>query len=608
MKSQLIFLFKYGLFWLAYALVARLIFVLFFLKKTIGFGFYEYRMIFQKGFVMDLSLMGYVLLVTCIAMTVLIFLPKKIFNNFFRIFTLFLLVVFTVIVLGDLSAFQVWGYHLDSSVIEYLKTPKNVTASATASVWIFGVLAFAFIVSAFYYLFNKWVICRFRPEKRSWWNAAVLLFIGGAMILPIRGGLNVSPMNISFVFFSKKHPFANQAAINPIWNFLSEIVYMNERKASFHFMDQPEADALVDSLYRSSSDYPRLLKTPRPNVVVILLESFTANAVGVLGGVPGVTPTLDKLASEGLLFSRIYATGARSDRGVVGVLSAVPSHPVVPILSIPKKLSTLSSFSKDFEKAGYQTHFYYTGDINFFGFRAFATDNFQQIVTEDDFSGEAIQHRNKWGVHDGYMFDKLLQDIQKSPDPSLFFAFTLSSHEPFDVPGEKRIQGNSTEQLFLNSVAYTDAELGRFIDECKKDGIWDKTLFVLIADHGVRYVHNSKPFAPESFHIPLIFTGGALSVRDSVVSTIGSQTDLPATLLAQFVMDHRAYRYSKNLLSDSVPQSAFFANPSSVGIISPEGVTVFDVAGNFFSEGDSISRNCREVQAYLQTIDSEQMN
>lgn len=608
MKNQLFFILKYGLFWLFFAFVSRLFFVLFLFEKTSGFGFYEYRMMFQKGLWMDLSLMGYILLVTCVLLAIFVFLPEKWTKLFFRVFTLILLLVFTAVVLGDMQAFKVWGYHLDASVIEYLKTPKEVLASASSGVLIVSALAYAVIVFLFFLLAEKWIFSRTHFDKKREWNALVLLFIGAAMILPIRGGVNVSPMNVSFVFFSKKHPFANQAAVNPIWNFLSEMLYSNKRKATFHFMERREAYRIVDSLYHTSPGFKRVLGVARPNVVIILLESFTANGIEALGGVPGVTPNLDRLAKEGLLFSNIYATGARSDRGLAAVLAATPSHPVVPIMSIPKKLVTLSSFTKDFENAGYNTHFYYTGDLNFFGFRAFATDNFQHIVTEDDFSGEAIRNRNKWGVHDEYMFDKLLSDMQKSPDPSLFFAFTLSSHEPFDVPGEKRVQGETTEELFLNSMAYTDAQLGRFIENCKRNGLWNKTLFVFVADHGVRYVHNPDPSAPEAFHIPLIFTGGALSVRDSTVTTIGSQTDVAATLLAQAGLDHSAYKYSRNLLADTVPQAAFFANPSVVGLISPSGETVFDIRGRFFSKGDSIKENCREIKAYLQTIDSEQMN
>ena len=607
MKNWLLFLLKYYLFWLFYAFVMRWIFLLFFWKKTTAFGLYEYFMIFRKGLLMDLSLGGYVMVAACLLLIFFTILPVKGIKNAFRVLTLVLLVVFTSIILGDIQVFKVWGYHLDSSVMEYLKTPKEAAASATIGIWVLSIMALVVLVLAFYTLFERFILRNILSYTSRWWYALVFLLIGSIMILPIRGGLNTSPMNVSFAFFSNKYPFANQAAINPVWNFLSEIVHSGERKISFHFMEPSQANQILEDIYTVSSDYPHLLKISKPNVVVILLESFTANAVGVLGGVPGVTPNLDRLAKEGLLFSRIYATGARSDRGMAGLLSAVPSHPRVSILEIPKQVSSLPVFSREMEKNGYTTHFYYGGDLNFFGFRAFATSNFQHIISESDFSGEAVKNRARWGIHDAYLFDKILEDMQKSSTPSLYFAFTLSSHEPFDVPHKKRVEGSSTEQLFLNSVAYTDSEVGRFIESCKKTGLWENTLFVFVADHGVRYVGNPEPNAPEAFHIPLIFTGGALSVTDSVVTKIGSQTDVAATLLAQLNIDASAYKYSRNLLSDSISQVAFYANPSAVGAVSLKGVTIFDIQGKTFLKGDSITSNRRALEAYLQIIDEEQL-
>ena len=608
MKNRLLFLLKYYLFWLFFAFLARTLFLTFFWKLTYGFSPSEFGMIFWKGLRMDLSLGGYVLMASCALMAIFVFLPQKWIKPFFRGFTIVLLIVFTAVALGDIQAFKVWGYHLDGAVIDYLKTPKEAFASASAGVWISSIAIFLVLVAALYFLFEKFVLPKNEFGNKAWWQSLIYLVLGGVLIIPVRGGFNLSPMNVSFAYFSNKFPFANQAAVNSVWNFIWEALHHNERKASFHFMDQSEADTVLDSLYTTSNNFPHLLTLEKPNVVVILLEGFTANAIGVLDGKSDVTPNLNNLTKEGLLFSQIYATGARSDRGLAAVLAAIPAHPAVSVLGIPKRVGVLHAFSRDFESRGYDTRFYYAGDLNFFGFRAFTTSNFQHLTTENDFSGESTEKTMKWGVHDEYMFDKLFEDIQKSTNPSLFFAFTLSSHEPFSVPGEKRVEGNTLEKKFLNSMAYTDAELGRFIEKCKTSGIWDNTLFVFIADHGVRYVGNPDPNMPESFHIPLIFTGGPLSVRDSVITTIGSQTDLAATLLSQFDMDHSIYKYSRNLLADSIPQTAFYANPSVVGMVSQKGVTVYDVQGRNFLKGDSIKSNSLELKAYLQTIDSEQMD
>ena len=355
----------------------------------------------------------------------------------------------------------------------------------------------------------------------------------------------------------------------------------------------------------TGTDYPRLLKTERPNIVFLLLESFTANAVEVLGGIPGVTPNLNQLAKEGVLFTNIYATGSRSDRGMVAAISAVPSHPAVAMIKYPNKIMERPRFPKDLEEAGYSTRYYYAGDIDFGSFRSLVTMSFQGMVTEDDFSGEAMANRFKWGVHDQYMFERLYEDIAKARQPFMYMAFNMSSHEPFNVPGEVAIPGDDTEHKFLNAIHYSDACIGEFIRKCKASGIWDNTLFILMADHGTRHIRHVDPSTPAAYHIPLILSGGALNVQDTVVTTIGSQTDMVATVLAQLGMDHSGYKFSRNLLADQVIPFAFFSYPNGAGVVTEKGSAYFSLQSQTFVEKDSVKEDGRLLKAYLQAINED---
>ena len=134
------------------------------------------------------------------------------------------------------------------------------------------------------------------------------------------------------------------------------------------------------------------------------------------------------------------------------------------MLKYPNKTYEHPRFPVDFEALGYSTRFYYTGDINFGGFRSYATMSFQSLVTEDDFSGEAIQNRFKWGVHDEYMFERLAEDLRVAPRPFMYMAFTLSSHEPFTVPMETQVPGEDSGSKLRNSIVYTDKCLGEFFE------------------------------------------------------------------------------------------------------------------------------------------------
>ena len=193
-----------------------------------------------------------------------------------------------------------------------------------------------------------------------------------------------------------------------------------------------------------------------------------------------VTPNFDKLVTEGVLFSNIYAASDRSDKGLVATLAGYQVMPAYSIIQYPAKSQSLSFLPERMREGGYGDMTYmYGGDIGFKGMNSFVTlAGFDQIISISDFPRSS--HGQKWGVHDEYTFQRLDEEMRKAEEPYFKFYFTLSSHEPFDVPMETVF-----DDPYLNSIHYTDRCLGEFIDTVKRVGLWENTLFVLIADHGV---------------------------------------------------------------------------------------------------------------------------
>ena len=599
MRDKLLFLLKYYLFWVVFSWVAKVVFLIYQYKETATLTGYDYVMIFAKGFRMDLSFGGYVILLSCVLMAIGVFLSAKILKRIFSCLTLLLLVMSSLIIVGDLELFKNWGYHMDATPLFYLKTPGEAMASTPTGLIVLLLLLYAVMVVVFYTFYRRWVAKTFYSDRReALWHGIIYLILGGVAFIPVRGGFNVAPMNVSFVFFNNKNMYANQAAINPVWNFLYEVMHINKIKGNYAFMPEEKAQQLVDSVYMETGDYPRVLKTDRPNVVVLLLETFTLNAWDAM-------PNLQAVAKEGIFFSNIYATGNRSDRGILGVISGFPAYPNVSMLKYPNKTYEHPRFPLDFEAEGYSTRFYYAGDLNFGGFRSYVTMSFQSVVTEDDFSGEAIENRFKWGVHDGYMLDRLYEDLRIAQVPFMYMAFTMSSHEPFIVPMETKIPGDDNGSKLKNAIAYTDQCLGEFFEKCKKSGLWDNTLFVLVADHGTRHVGNLQPHLPEAYRIPMIFTGGALSVRDSVVNTLGSQTDMVATLFAQLGMDASAFHYSKNLLNPAAVPFAFYAFTNAAAVVTDNGAYIYDLKTKKPIGPNTKPQDGELLKAYLQVVDRD---
>jgi phosphoglycerol transferase MdoB-like AlkP superfamily enzyme len=561
-------------------------------------------MIFYKGLVMDFSICGYFLMFFCIVMALSPFVAKKVVVYILKYSSLLFFTIFWLIILADLEIFRSWGYHLDATVLSYIKTPKAAMASLTTFQLLFMLIVWVVLTTFSFWIYRRWIEKPFDfvEDKRHWVQMPVFLIIGVLMIIPIRGGLGLAPLNNSFVFFHKTNMFANQAAINPAWNFMYEVTHRNRINNIYNFLPQEEAKSIVDSLYLNKTIYPHFVKA-NPNIIFLLLESFSADGIEVLGGEKGVTPSINNLAKEGILFSNIYATGNRSDRGIAAAIGGLPSHPAMAIIRYPNRSSEFPSVPLKLEKQGYSTRFYYAGDINFGGFRSYVTMNFQKIITEKDFSGEALKHTFKWGIHDEYMLERLYEDASKAASPYFYMGFTMSSHEPFEVPTKTVITGNTEDRRVLNAMNYTDRAVGRLVDSLKNNGMWENTLLVLIADHGIRKIKNREVYEPAAFHIPMIFSGGALLKKDTVITTLGSQTDIVATLLAQLNVDNSDFKYSKNLLAKDVHQFAYYAYNNTIGFISLAGTTVYNLKTSTYLLGDSITTNLRPMKAYLQVLD-----
>jgi phosphoglycerol transferase MdoB-like AlkP superfamily enzyme len=291
----------------------------------------------------------------------------------------------------------------------------------------------------------------------------------------------------------------------------------------------------------------KIINTDKPNVVIIILESFTSKIIGVLGGRPEVTPNFNKLSHEGILFDNFYASGDRSDKGIVAILSGYPAQPTSSIIKFPQKTQNLPYLSHTLAKMDYSTNFYYGGDINFANMRSYFANGGFNTVTKNDFNKSDCN--SKWGVHDHIMFNKLLDDIDKENQKFFKVFFTLSSHEPFDVPMKTVINGDDEDNKFLNSAYYTDSCIGNFFENAQKRAWWKNTIFILVADHGVRLPDNTAINSVLKFKIPMLFLGGALKKQDTVIHTYGSQIDIPKTLLTQMGIKNDKYRFSKNLLS-----------------------------------------------------------
>jgi phosphoglycerol transferase MdoB-like AlkP superfamily enzyme len=356
-----------------------------------------------------------------------------------------------------------------------------------------------------------------------------------------------------------------------------------------------------------------VLTTDRPNIVLLILESWSADLIESLGGEPGITPEFHQLEKEGILFTGLWATGPRSEQAMSSIFGGFPAHPISSITVQPDKFSKLTTITHKLIAQGYHTSFYFGGQLIYGNIRGFILHNGFERITELENFGNDVK-KGKLGVHDEFVLARQLNDLNKEKEPFFSALFTLSSHSPYDQPMEEVLHWGQNEKQYINSAYYTDHSLGEYFRNARKQPWFKNTLFILVADHS----HNSYrnwPFTTPMYHkIPLLFLGDVIKdeFKGTTISKLANQPDIASTLLHQLNIGAEEFHWSRNLFNPYSPEFAYFSFEEGVGWIRPAGHFVYDARVKHFNElslpdasKDSI---IREGKSYLQAVFEEYMS
>ena len=575
MKRYLAYIF-YFLYWILFFIAAKFAFLLYHLNLTETLSSSEKFKVFLYGLRMDASFAAYI----CI-FPFFLFLIQSVVVNFnvkkiIRIYTYIIVAIISFLIVADLELYNAWGFRMDATPLQYFKTPKEMGATISTAPVFLLMLIFIFFAGVYIFVYKRYFdpFISF-PEKRfRLLDVLISAFLLAFLFVPIRGGIQKIPMNVSDAYFSEKL-FADHAAINLPWNIMFSILNRNDAQNPFEYFSIEKSKELVDSLYDTGPKrIPSILSVNKPNIIIIILESYTAKWLGCLGGVPNVTPNLDSIAAHGLLFTNIYAAGDRSEKGQVAILSGYPNQAINSIIKTPTKTRDLPSINQSLEKIGYHSSYTYGGELEFANIKSYLINiKMDQLI--DKYSFPVSQRTTSWGVHDQYVFDEFYKDIQTKKQPFCATLFTLSSHEPYDVPMKPHFKGSDQTTLFKNSIYYTDSIIGSFMTRLKKDPLWNNTLVVFVADHGHPLPGHDPNDRPSKFHIPLILSGGALTMKGKV-NAIGSQTDIATTILDQLHLPTNNFSWGKDLLDSSAKPFAFYSFNNGFGFVTSKGTETMD--------------------------------
>jgi len=438
----------------------------------------------------------------------------------------------------------------------------------------------------------SWAVARAaaRPaHPAGWWRhglhgvAALLL-----VVLVGRGGLAPKPLHVGAAFGDTRYTLGH-LTLNPVFTVLRVIGDRGRGLYPLHFVPAAEGLAVTRDLIgrdrpAPDSRFPLVERRVsrngerRRNVVVIVLESFSSDLTGVLGGRRGITPSFDRLAAEGRLYANFYAVGTRSIEGIATLLTGFPALPGATLLAGALEQHRLRGLPEVLKEKGYASFFLHGAFRGSMGFdRMAARLGFDRYIAQEDFAEAEAHSDGVWGIYDEFAFDRLQAELERAQKPVFAFFFSLTSHTPFTLPaGAPRPFGpGEPEADKLNSFAYTDRALGRFFARARQSAYYRDTTFVVTADH--HFGGNELPLLQRHWIPLLIVSPGDPALAAGRDATLGGQADVPATLLDLLDLSTTDAFVGRSLLRPAAPRRVLLALGSNSAWLSESGLLIHDL-------------------------------
>ncbi len=581
-------------------MAARLMFIRFYSKFYGHISIGDLWDVLSHGFAMDCSMAGYLTMVPALGIIASVFSHRRWLGCAETVWYVIVSLVLGAVFYLDMALYGFWGFRLDMTPFFYFATsPGAVLGSLPASLAFYGIFLWlmlsAIIFAICFFTIKMISLPVLAGGRRRTVAAAVLGVLTLLLFIPIRGGVTVSTMNLSRAYFSQNQRL-NHAAINPFFSLLYSATHQSGNHDNLNFYDDIKPfESLVTRTDSASVRTDTLLTVQRPDIYIIILESFSSHLLPTQGG-EAIATRLDSIASDGLLFTNFYANTFRTDRALPSILNGYPGIPPVSVMKYVDKLEKLPSLPKTLKQNGYELSYYYGGDVNFTNMLAFlVSGGFDNIVCDKDFS--LSERMGKWGAHDNVLLARVACDIDTGSAPQLRVVQTSSSHEPFEVPY------NKLANPAANAFAFTDSVVGDFVRRLESSPRWNNTLVVLVPDHYGAYPMPLDEM-PARHHVPMVLTGGALALRGTV-DVPASQADIAATLLGALGIEHGEFRFSRDIFDADAPHSAFFLEPELAGFVDADGSNaVLNVVSGDLSGVDPESDAATKLKATLQLLNN----
>ena len=400
-------------------------------------------------------------------------------------------------------------------------------------------------------------------------HLCVALLAGGCSWLTLWGVLSLPSYN----------QYVAQLEQNGSCNFC---VAFNESRLEYDrfypLLPQNEAIALYRQESKLDANGQKVLGNSmvnnRPNIVLITVESLSADFLTRYGNDENITPYLDRLMKRGMVFDSLYAAGNRTVRGLEALSLCNPPSAGESIIKRRKNRMGNLSVGSVLGNLGYRCQFLYGGDSYFDNMGDFFSHNGYEVIDRKQIDSHKITFSNIWGVCDEDMFTKSLEVFDanaRSGKPFFAQIMTTSNHRPFTYPAGK-IHVNGDPNTRAAAVKYTDYAIGRFIEEAERKPWFANTVFVVIADHCASSAGRTS-LPVDRYHIPCVIYAPKL-LRPAYINKVCSQIDIMPTVLSQLCKETKASFAGRDILAPDYKERAFMATYQDLGYLENGRLTV----------------------------------
>jgi phosphoglycerol transferase MdoB-like AlkP superfamily enzyme len=478
--------------------------------------------------------------------------------------------------------FEEFRSRFNTVAVDYLIYPQEVVTNIWQSYHLVWVILICLFLAAGWILFVSRMF-------RAMWQVPVSAVTRGAAF----AGVLVAAALLAPSFNLKQAQVSSDRTINAIANngtisfFAAAWTRHLDYEAFYRTVPRDEAYARArrvlaepgTSFVESGESIQRRVEgdasRPRLNVVICLEESLGSEFWGCLGRTNTLTPEMDQLAAtEGMLFTNIYACGNRTVRGMEGVLSSFPPLPGDSIVKRDRS-DNVETIARVLKRDGYATVFLYGGRGVFDGMRSYAVRNgYDRFIEQKHFARPTFA--TAWGVCDEDLFSRSIQefrDLAKAGKPFLGTILTVSNHRPYTYP-KGRIPEDPAKKWRRNAVKYSDYSLGEFFRQARKEAFWTNTVFVVVADHGAR-AYGKQTIPIRSYEIPLLIAGPAVVKQPSRIAQLGSSLDVAPTILGLVGRPYQTLFFGRDLLKTGPQEGRAFLNHNrDIGVLAGDRMVV----------------------------------